>query len=409
MKRIFEIVWKDISQTLRSPMAALFLLALPLMFTAFFGMIFQGVSDEDAALDKPVVALVGEEESTAILPQLQSLLTETGAVSVEVFGSNEFPDPLALFEAEEVDAVLYLPEHFRFSLQDSAPAILYVDENSSKGQTVLYTIERVFSQEQALYSTSAAAVQAVDEQLPYASDQEYQMAFEQVLAKANQAWSQRAVTVSMERAVTATTDLSRIESAYDQSSPGMLVQFTISGLMGTAVIFVQERRTKTLQRMLTTATSRSSIIIAHALSMFFIIVVQEIILVLSGQFLFGVDFLREPFAILLVILAFALWVSGMGILIGVLAKNEDQVVLFSLIAMFLFTAMGGAWFPLEGTSPAFYDIARYTPGAQAMQGFQNVIVRKQGFSSVLEPVGILLLYAVLFFSAAILIFKKNKE
>jgi hypothetical protein len=48
-------------------------------------------------------------------------------------------------------------------------------------------------------------------------------------------------------------------------------------------------------------------------------------------------------------------------LIGVVAKNEDQVILFSLIAMFFFTAMGGAWFPLEGTSAGFYNIARLTP------------------------------------------------
>ncbi len=409
MKRIFDIVGKDISQTLRSPMAALFLIAMPLMFTAFFGLIFQGVAKDEGAQEKPLVAVVGEAQDGSILNELQTLFQESGELTAAVFTTDEYPDSLILFEEKEAVAVLSLPEHFQFLSQDQTPATLYVDETSSEGQTALYTIQRVFSQQQILYSTSRLAVQVVDEQLPYASDQEYQAALEQVLAKAGQAWDKKAVTVSMERAVTETTDLSRIESAYDQSSPGMLVQFTISGLMGTAIIFLQERRTKTLQRMLTTATSRSAIIIAHALSMFFIIVAQQIILVLSGHFLFGVDYLREPLAILLVIVAFALWVSGMGTLIGVSAKNEDQVVLFSLIAMFLFTAMGGAWFTLENTSPGFYAIARYTPGAQAMQGLQNIIVRKQGLSSVFAPVGMLLLYAFLFYAAAILIFKKNKE
>jgi ABC-type multidrug transport system permease subunit len=94
--------------------------------------------------------------------------------------------------------------------------------------------------------------------------------------------------------------------------PGMLVQFAISGLMGVAVILVQERKNRTLQRMLTTATSRLAIIVGHALSMAIIFVAQQIILVLAGKFLFGVDYLREPFAILLVIIAFALWVSGMA-------------------------------------------------------------------------------------------------
>ncbi|MGV8025379.1 MAG: ABC transporter permease [Anaerolineaceae bacterium] len=409
MKRIFDIVWKDIIQTLRSPMAAFFLIAMPLLFTAFFGLIFQGVSDEETTVEKPVVALVYEGEQSSTMNRLQSVLTETDVLKIKPFSSNEYPDPLALFKIKEIDAVLYLPEDFNFTSQEQKPATLYVDENSTKGQTALYTIERIFSQEQILYSISSTAVQAVNARLPYASESEYQKAFEQVLVKANQNWKEKAVIVSMEKAVSSTTDLSTIESSYDQSSPGMLVQFTISGLMGTAIIFVHERRTKTLQRMLTTATSRSSIIIAHALSMFFIIVVQQIILVLSGHFLFGVDYLREPLAVFLVIIAFALWVSGMGILIGVSAKGEDQVILFSLIAMFLFTAMGGAWFPLESTGAGFYAIARFTPGAQAMQGFQNIIVRKQGLSSIVEPVSMLLMYALEFYAAAILVFRKSKE
>ena len=111
------------------------------------------------------------------------------------------------------------------------------------------------SQEQVLYSTTDAAVQAVNARLPYADDAEYQSAFAQVLQNAEQIWNEKAVTVNTEKAVSQLTDLSEIESAYDQSSPGMLVQFTTAGLIGTAIILVQERRTKTLQRMLTTAIS----------------------------------------------------------------------------------------------------------------------------------------------------------
>ncbi|RJQ39199.1 MAG: ABC transporter permease [Anaerolineaceae bacterium] len=405
MKKIFDIVWKDIQQTLRSPLAGLFLIVMPLMFTAFFGLIFQGVSSEEEVLDVPVVALVVGDERSSAGNGLLVAFTDAADLKVQTYSEGEHADPRDLFMEESIDAVLYIPAEFDFSSQRQTPAVLYVDETTSTGQTIRYAIERILNQEQVLYSTSTAAVQAVNARLPYANDAEYQTALEQIKEKAEQIWNEKAVTVSTEKAVAPTADLSAIESAYDQSSPGMLVQFTITGLMGTAIILVRERKTKTLQRMLTTATSKTTIIIAHALSMFFIIVVQQIILVLSGKFLFGVDYLREPLAIFLVVVAFALWVTGMGILIGVLAKNEDQVILFSLIAMFVFTAMGGAWFPLEGTSASFYNIARLTPGAQAMQGFQNIILRKQDLSSVFAPVGMLLLYAAAFFTAAIALFK----
>ena len=76
-------------------------------------------------------------------------------------------------------------------------------------------------------------------------------------------------------------------------------------------------------------------------------------LVVFGQLVLRVDYLQEPLAVLLVSAGLGLWVSSMGLLIGVLAKEESQVILYWLIAMFLFSALGGTWFPLEASSGAF--------------------------------------------------------
>ena len=405
MKRIIYIAWKDITQVLRYPMAGLFLLVLPLMFTAFFGILFGGINNADEQVEVPVLAAVSAEGDWTRVETMLPHLFDSAELRVEKITQEGLQRPQDLLQDESFAGVLVIPTDFFFS-EDSEKLMLYVDQTTDGGQALLYTVETILKEAQLINSSVNNVLQAVDALVPYTSAADYQLAYERVEKQAQQLWENKALRVAVEKAAAPSTDLSELESSYDQSSPGMLVQFAISGLMGIAVILVQERKTRTLQRMLTTATSRASIIIGHALSMIVIFVVQQIILVLAGKFLFGVDYLREPVAILLVIIAFALWVSGMGMLLGVVAKNEDQVVLFSLISMFLFTAMGGAWFPLEGTSAGFYNIARYTPGAQAMQGFQNIIVRKLGLASVIEPVGLLLLYALAFFTAAILLFKK---
>jgi len=46
---------------------------------------------------------------------------------------------------------------------------------------------------------------------------------------------------------------------------------------------------------------------------------------------------------LLVAFSAALCISALGLLIGVLAHNEEQAVTFSLIPMFVFSGLGGAW------------------------------------------------------------------
>ncbi|HEX5840244.1 MAG TPA: ABC transporter permease, partial [Anaerolineales bacterium] len=193
---------------------------------------------------------------------------------------------------------------------------------------------------------------------------------------------------------------------YNQASPGILVQFAIFGLVTSAQILVQERKSRTLQRLITTAMEPWEIVAGHMLAMFTVVFLQTVLLVLFGQWVLKVDYLREPLAVLSVAIALGLWVASMGLLIGVLAKAEDQVILLSMIAMFLFSALGGTWFPLEVAGGAFAAIGTLMPSAWAMNGLQNILIRGLGFESVGLPALILLAYAGLFFLLAVWRFRK---
>ena len=188
---------------------------------------------------------------------------------------------------------------------------------------------------------------------------------------------------------------------YNQASPGILVQFAIFGLVTSAQIVVQERKSRTLQRLMTTAMRPWEIVAGHLLAMFTLTFLQTLMLVIFGQWALKVDYLRDPLGTLLVCVALGLWVASLGLLIGVIAKQEQQVILFALIAMFLFSALGGTWFPLETAGAAFAAIGRWMPSAWAMNGLQNILIRGLTFSSVVLPASILLLYAAGFFGLAV--------
>jgi ABC-2 type transport system permease protein len=134
------------------------------------------------------------------------------------------------------------------------------------------------------------------------------------------------------------------DNPYNQASPGILVQFAIMGMVTSAQVLVQERKNRTLQRLMTTAMRPWEILAGHMLAMFALVFVQSVTLVLFGQWILKVDYLRELPGTLMVLAALGLWVASMSLLIGVMAKSDDQVVLYSMIAMFVFSALGGAWF-----------------------------------------------------------------
>ncbi len=192
------------------------------------------------------------------------------------------------------------------------------------------------------------------------------------------------------------------------SSPGMMLQFGIAGLLTSATVIVNERKTRSLQRLLTTATSRFQILAGHYLAIFSMVFIQFIILIIFGQIL-KVDYLRVPLATLLVALVTAVCIAALGLLIGVFAKSEEQAIIFSLIPMFVLSGLGGAWVPLEATGAAFQAVGHVSPVAWAMDGFKNIVARGLGFNSVLLPAAALMGYALLFFGLALWRFRKASE
>jgi ABC-2 type transport system permease protein len=88
-----------------------------------------------------------------------------------------------------------------------------------------------------------------------------------------------------------------------------------------------------------------------------------------------------------------------------LAKTEEQVIMYCMIPMFLLSALGGAWMPLDVTGKAFQTIGHFLPTAWGMDGLQNIIVRGLGLESVLLPSGIMLAYAVALFAVGAWRFK----
>ena len=108
----------------------------------------------------------------------------------------------------------------------------------------------------------------------------------------------------------------------------------------------------------------------------------------------------QPLATLLLTAVTALFCASLGMLIGAVARTEEQVTVLSLTPMFLLSALGGAWVPLEFTPDSFQRVAYLTPLAWVMDGYKDILVRGQGLEAVGTAVLILLGYAGVLFGLA---------
>ncbi len=404
--KIFDLAFKDISQILRDRKSLLFLVAMPIIFTLFMGLAFRGeTTPQDSRIP---LAWVDSEPDALLNKTLFTRLETSDTIKLMLMENDAALDAL---NKNKVDGVLIVPDGFTQQAMngDAVQLALITDPVSTKGQTLYQTLRVDVAQLMSAVKIAQIDVNTIDTQKNLsveAKTTEQNAAFE----NAWNAWTenQKQNLIQIEKAVGQATSAPYGGNPYNQTSPGILVQFAVFGLVTSAQILVQERKTRTLQRLMTTSMKPWEIIAGHMLAMFAIVFLQTIMLVVFGQLALKVDYLRQPLAILLVSIALGLWVSSMGLLIGVWAKAEDQVVLYSLIAMFLFSALGGAWFPLEGSGKTFALIGHLTPAAWAMDGYQNILMRGLSLNSIWFPVVVLTGYGLFFFLLAVWRFRKSQ-
>jgi len=392
--RIFDLTLKDLTQIFRDKKSLLFLVAMPIVFTLFMGFAYAG--GEDNSADKRLsLAWVETEPGPTLAQHLFARLEASGALNLVRMQPAE---ALEALKQAEIDGYLVVPGGYGARVEGNQQLRLVTDTGSAEGQA-LYQVLRV----PVTQLMSAVEIAQMSADLS-GSPAEAQPAFELAWSKWNE--KSRLRQIRLEQAVASKQENWYGENPYNQASPGILVQFAIFGLVTSAQILVQERKTRTLQRLLTTTMRPWEIVAGHLLAMFSITFLQTAMLVFFGQWVLQVNYLREPLGTLLVAVTLGLWVSSMGLLIGVLAKGDEQVILFSLLAMFIFSALGGTWFPLEVSGGAFASIGRWMPSAWAMTGLQNILMRGLGLSASWLPAGILLGYALGFFGLAVWRFKK---
>jgi ABC-2 type transport system permease protein len=393
--RILDLAIKDLKQIMRDWKSALFIVLMPIVFTLFFGWIFQtesqAVGSLPLAYPQTAAGHPGQREFIKLLGMAETVQAQ--AVAMETEASFEG----AIREGDFAAALLFAPDfEARLRAGDTGLTLLVADANDPAAQSVMESVETVVERYQSSLDIADLSAQTYTDQMGEAEpDPEYRDA---ALALAVASWQDPPIRL---RTVMGSAGAAEVEMGFNQSSPGMIVQFAVFGLITSAMVLVLERKSGAMKRLLTSPLKRVELIGGHVLAMFILVFLQQLVLILLGEFAFGVSYSQAPLAVVIMMIALAFWAASLGLFIGAIAKTEEQVVTISLIAMFLFASLGGAWFPLEFAGQAFSTIGHFTPTAWAMDGYQNMLVRGMGLNSVLIPAGLLVAYGLVFFGLAV--------
>ncbi|MEK7404075.1 MAG: ABC transporter permease [Acidobacteriota bacterium] len=161
---------------------------------------------------------------------------------------------------------------------------------------------------------------------------------------------------------------------FEQSVPGTMVMFILLAMMTSgAVWLVIERNQGLLRRLASTPISRPAIVAGKWGARLALGLIQVAFAMLAGRLLFGVRWGPNWPAILLVAAAYAGLTAALGVLLGSLARSENQAVGIGVVATNVLAALGGCWWPIEIAPAWAQKLALALPTGWAMDALHKLV------------------------------------
>ena len=195
----------------------------------------------------------------------------------------------------------------------------------------------------------------------------------------------------------------------DYFAPGVIC-FAIMMVttMITIILFVNERRNGTLQRLLVSPARESEIVVGYALAFAVIGIIQSIVVLIAAILLFDISIVGNIFLALVVLLLLAFGHQGLGILLSAGARNELQAVQFIPLVLFPSILLAGLFWPVESIPSYLQPLSYIIPLRYGIDAERSIMLRGWGIGEIWVDIVVLVFFALLTLSASVLLLKKKK-
>ncbi|KAA3645859.1 MAG: ABC transporter permease [Chloroflexi bacterium] len=395
--RILEIARLYLFTMYQSRSMLLFGFVLPLLFTFVVGQAIVGFEPADGQQSWSL-AVVNADVGDLGQQLIERLNDDPSLAAV----ATEESEAVRQVEREEVAAALFIPADFSSRMLAGENLDLGFQMNLAEpisAQVVEQVVLAALSEVNSWLTIADSAVEIASQiglfdtsigvgQAEYFDDA--------VIAGQEALQEMPPVVVESRQGVREAESQGGIPSGVGQTSPGMLVIFTMFTVLGGAAGLLREREEGTLRRLLVMPMNKITILAGNMLGMFVVSVTQTLILILGAVYLFGTDWGNELVALAIMILVYGFSITGLAILIASLVRSYAQLDALSAIIVIPMAGIGGAMWPIEIVPPFMQQLSLFVPTGWAMRGFHDIITRGLGVESILLEAGVLLLTGAVF-------------
>jgi ABC-2 type transport system permease protein len=163
------------------------------------------------------------------------------------------------------------------------------------------------------------------------------------------------------------------EGVFNQFGGAILALFPfIVMFLITSITTLRERRSGTLERLMTTPLGKADFIVGYALAFGLMASLQAVITVAFAVVVCGLEVEGPLWQLGLVAVVDAILGSALGLLASAFARTEFQAVQFMPIIVFPQILLGGLFMPRDEMPDALYAISNWLPLSYAIDAVNAV-------------------------------------
>jgi ABC-2 type transport system permease protein len=332
-RRVYSTTVMHIRTFSREKAALFFTLFFPIMLMVLFGLIFQNTGNVSYTI------AVQDHDGTDMSRNFTQMLGKVKGVTVEKIGTGE--DPATYMKDHDLNFLLIMNKGY----QDSILARMGTEPNATYNLTIKY--DPTESSAQVKMQLVTAVIQYMNKGLSNATD-----------------------TIILKPESIISKNFSYIEFFI----PGLIgLTVMTSAVFGSIADENEYKQKGIIRKLSTTPITRGEWILSTMFYQLFLAAISTLLILVVGFIAFRAVMLIDPF-VLLIVIATAFAFSGLGMLLGRLAKDAQSSAALANVITFPMMFLSGSFFPMEQMPGFLQSFAKVLPLYYVNEGMRASMI-----------------------------------
>ncbi len=258
-----------------------------------------------------------------------------------------------------------------------------------------------------------AVMSSVDKMISQIETKSIYATFQEQLGDGSVSFEQKSF-ISFKEIVPKVNDEDIIPNSVQHNVPAWTLFAIFFIVIPLSINIVKEKTQGTFVRLRTNPVPNAIVLAGKTVAYLIICMIQFYMMVAVAIFLFphlGLPSLNVEGHLLMmsVVALFAGFAAiGFGILLGTIAKTQEQSAPFGATSVIILAAIGGVWVPVFAMSKTMQIIAESSPMNWGLNAFYDVLLRNGSLLDILPEISLLFLFFIITTTIALLYDKKKR-